>query len=188
MTDLNVGCDDIAPFTIRVPDSDLADLRGRLAKARWAPEPAGGGERYGVSRVWMQEFVEYWTHTYDWRRREERLNRYAQYTTTIDGTNVHFLHVRSTEPHALPLILSHDWPGSVVEFLDVIGPLSEPGRHGLVLHCSPSGGTRETRMRSPPAGRVGILRRTSIRRASDVQSAPSSSAPATVRLVCISSL
>lgn len=131
MTDLSVGGDDITPFTIRVPDSDLADLRGRLAKARWALEPAGGGEQYGVSRVWMQQVVKYWAHAYDWRHWEKRLNRYPQYTTTIDGTNVHFLHVRSTEPRALPLILSHGWPGSVVEFLDVIGPLSEPGKHGL---------------------------------------------------------
>ena len=131
MTDLSAERDDIAPFTIRVPDGDLADLHGRLAKARWASEPAGTDERYGVSRTWLRKLVEYWTTTYDWRRWEERLNRYPQYTTTIDGTNVHFLHVRSTERHALPLILSHGWPGSVVEFLDVIGPLAEPGKHGL---------------------------------------------------------
>ncbi|GLH95433.1 epoxide hydrolase family protein [Phytohabitans aurantiacus] len=132
MTDLGMQRrDDIVPFTILVPDSDLADLRDRLVKARWAPEPVGGGESYGVSRTRMRELVEYWATGYDWRRWEERLNRYAQYTTTIDGTNVHFLHVRSTERHALPLILSHGWPGSVVEFLDVLGPLSEPGKHGL---------------------------------------------------------
>lgn len=125
------GTADVVPFTLRVPDCDLADLRDRLASARWAPEPAAGGEQYGVSHVWMQEAVEYWTTAYDWRPWEERLNRYPQFNTTIDGTNVHFLHVRSTEPQALPLILSHGWPGSVVEFLDVIGPLSEPRRYGL---------------------------------------------------------
>jgi pimeloyl-ACP methyl ester carboxylesterase len=123
--------EEVLPFTINVPDSELADLRERLATARWAPEPIRGAEGYGVSRTWMQELVEYWRGAYDWRVWEDRLNQYPQFTTTIDAANVHFLHVRSPEPHALPLILSHGWPGSVVEFLDVIGPLTEPGRHGL---------------------------------------------------------
>ncbi len=132
MNDIDIGhCEEIGPFTSRVPDSELADLRERLARARWAPEPVGGSEGYGVSRTRMRDLVQYWSSAYDWRVWEDRLNRYPQFTTRIDGTNVHFLHVRSTEPHALPLILSHGWPGSVVEFLDVIEPLSEPRRHGL---------------------------------------------------------
>lgn len=113
--------DGIVPFRIGDPESDLAELCERLANARWEAEPAGG----------MRELVDYWASGYDWRRWEDKLNRHRQFTTTIDGTNVHFLHVRSPEPHALPLILSHGWPGSVAEFLDVIRPLSEPRLHGL---------------------------------------------------------
>jgi epoxide hydrolase len=123
--------DKILPFAISVPDSELADLRERLTKARWAAEPIGGAEGYGASRAWVTELVEYWRNAYDWRVWEQRLNQHPQFKTTIDRANVHFLHVRSPEPHALPLILSHGWPGSVVEFLDVIGPLSEPRTHGL---------------------------------------------------------
>jgi epoxide hydrolase len=122
---------EIRPFTIRVPDGDLADLRERLAMARWAPGPASEAGRYGASGAWVRELAEYWHDAYDWRTWEGRLSRYPQFRTTIDGTNVHFLHVRSPEPEALPLILSHGWPGSVVEFLDVIEALSDPRRHGL---------------------------------------------------------
>jgi epoxide hydrolase len=132
VNDLNGNqSEEIVPFTIGVPESELVDLRDRLAKVRWAPEPVGAAEGYGVSRSWVESLVEYWRSAYDWRIWEERLNGYPQFRTMIDGTTVHFLHVRSPEPHALPLILSHGWPGSVVEFLDVIGPLSEPRGHGL---------------------------------------------------------
>lgn len=113
------------PFTIDVPEADLADLRNRLAATRWAPEPEGDLTGFGMPRGWTEELVEYWREGYDWRSWEARLNRYPQYTTTIDGTNVHFLHVRSPRPGALPLILTHGWPGSVVEFLDVIEPLTD---------------------------------------------------------------
>jgi epoxide hydrolase len=131
VNDMNEGhSEEIVSFTIAVPEGELADLRDRLAKVRWAPEPVGGAEGYGVSCTWMQELVEYWRSAYDWRAWETRLNGYPQFTTMIDGTTVHFLHVRSPEPDALPLILTHGWPGSVVEFVDVIGPLSEPRRHG----------------------------------------------------------
>jgi pimeloyl-ACP methyl ester carboxylesterase len=123
--------EEILPFRISVSDSELVDLRERLAKARWAAEPIGGADAYGASRTWLKELVEYWRGAYDWRVWEERLNENPQFVTTIDGAGVHFLHVRSPEPQALPLILSHGWPGSVVEFLDVIGPLTEPQRHGL---------------------------------------------------------
>ena len=106
------------------------DLRDRLSRTRWAPEPDTDAETYGVSRRRVHELVKYWLDQYDWWVWEGRLNQHPQFTTTIDGTNVHFLHVRSPEPESIPLILSHGWPGSVAEYLDIIGPLSDPRRHG----------------------------------------------------------
>jgi epoxide hydrolase len=119
------------PFRIAVPESDLADLRDRVTRVRWATEPRDAGDSYGVALRSVQDLAAYWADRYDWRAWEARLNEYPQFTTTIDGTDVHFLHVRSAEPEAVPLILSHGWPGSVVEYLDVLGPLSDPRRHGL---------------------------------------------------------
>jgi epoxide hydrolase len=126
-----LGSGAISPFTISVPDHDLADLRERLARLRWPAAPADHTGRYGVAAARVRELAEYWRDGYDWRAWEERLNLYPQFRTTIDGTDVHFMHVRSPEREALPLIFSHGWPGSVAEFLDVIGPLTEPRRHGL---------------------------------------------------------
>ncbi len=123
--------DDIRPFRVEVPDDDLADLRDRLNRIRWAPEPAGGDVGYGVPVAVVRELVEHWLHRYDWRAWEARLNAFPQFTTTVDGTSVHFLHVRSPEPDSLPLVLSHGWPGSCAEYLDVLGPLSDPRGHGL---------------------------------------------------------
>lgn len=123
--------DEIRPFRVAVPDRDLADLRDRLDRVRWAPEPSGSGEDYGVPGSFVQELVAHWREKYDWRAWESRINEHPQFITTIDGTSVHFLHVRSPEPGALPLVLSHGWPGSVAEYLDVIGPLSDPRGHGL---------------------------------------------------------
>ncbi|GAA3437321.1 epoxide hydrolase family protein [Kutzneria kofuensis] len=116
-------------FRIEVPDAELADLRDRLARIRWAPEPPA--DDYGVSGPTVRKLVEHWRDGYDWRAVEARLNAYPQFTTTIDGANVHFLHVRSPEPDALPLILTHGWPGSVTEYLDVIGPLTDPRAYGF---------------------------------------------------------
>ena len=116
-------------FRIEVPEAELVDLRDRLARVRWAPEPPADG--YGVSGSTVRKLVEHWRDGYDWRAVEARLNAHPQFTTTIDGANVHFLHVRSPEPNALPLLLSHGWPGSVAEYLDVIGPLTDPRAHGL---------------------------------------------------------
>ena len=121
---------EIRPFRIDVPQSDLDDLRDRLARTRWPDELPDAGWSRGVPLGYLRELAEYWRTAYDWRRHEARLNEFPQFTTTIDGANVHFLHVRSPEPGALPLILTHGWPGSVVEFLDVIGPLSDPRAHG----------------------------------------------------------
>jgi hypothetical protein len=122
---------ELRPFRVDVPDSDLADLRVRLERIRWAPEPLGGDRAYGVSRAFVQRLVAYWRESYDWRVWEARINTNPQFTTTIDGANVHFLHVRSPEPEPLPLMLVHGWPGSVAEYQDVIGPLTDPRCHGL---------------------------------------------------------
>ncbi|GAT67139.1 epoxide hydrolase [Planomonospora sp. ID91781] len=112
------------PFRIDIPQADLDDLHRRLSTARWPSEaPAAGWER-GVPLDYLRELAEYWRTGYDWRAAEARLNRYPQFTTEIDGANVHFLHVRSPHPGAVPLIITHGWPGSFAEFLDVIEPLT----------------------------------------------------------------
>ena len=125
------GDAELRPFRIEVPDGDLADLEERLARVRWAPQPRGAEEGYGVTTTTVRDLVERWRDRYHWRSWEARINSNPQFTTTVDGANVHFLHVRSPEPDALPLILSHGWPGSIVEFLDILGPLSDPRRHDL---------------------------------------------------------
>ncbi|TDE09472.1 epoxide hydrolase family protein [Jiangella asiatica] len=121
---------DLTPFTIDVPQADLDDLRERLARTRFTQELPGAGWDHGVPVGFVQRLVKRWRDEYDWREWEEKLNAYPQFTTEIDGQNVHFLHVRSPEPDAFALLLTHGWPGSIVEFLDVIGPLSDPRAHG----------------------------------------------------------
>src|SRR5579859_5181339 len=111
------------PFTITIPQQEVDDLRDRLARTRWSDELPGVGWSRGVPLGYLKELAEYWRTGYDWRAWEAKLNTYPQFTTTIDGANVHFLHVRSPEPDALPLVLTHGWPGSIVEFIDVIGAL-----------------------------------------------------------------
>ena len=120
----------IRPFRIEVPQADLDDLHDRLARTRWPDELPEVGWDYGVPLAYVKELAERWRTSYDWRSWESRLNQYPQFTTSIDGQRIHFLQVRSPEPEALPLILTHGWPGSIVEFLDVIGPLSDPAAHG----------------------------------------------------------
>jgi pimeloyl-ACP methyl ester carboxylesterase len=119
------------PYRIDIPDDDLADLRNRIERVRWAPEPAGGDTGYGVPVARVQELAGHWLDHYDWRDWEAQLNAYPQVMVTIDGANMHVLHVKSPEPGALPLVLSHGWPGSIAEYLNVIGPLIDPRRHGL---------------------------------------------------------
>jgi pimeloyl-ACP methyl ester carboxylesterase len=121
---------EIRPFRIEIPQADLDDLRDRLARTRWSSELPGQGWSRGVPLDYLRELAEHWRSGYDWRAHEARLNEFPQFATTIDGTNLHFLHVRSPEPDALPLILTHGWPGSIVEFLDIIGPLTDPRSHG----------------------------------------------------------
>jgi epoxide hydrolase len=121
---------EIRPFRIDLPQADLDDLSDRLSRTRWPDELPGVGWSRGVPLEYLKELAEYWRAGYDWRDWEARLNGFPQFTTTIDGQNIHFLQVRSPEPDALPLIITHGWPGSVVEFLDIIGPLADPRAHG----------------------------------------------------------
>jgi epoxide hydrolase len=121
----------IQPFKVAIPpQAELDDLRERLARTRWSDDLPEVGWSYGVPRSYVQRLADYWRAGYDWRAWEARLNAHPQFTTTIDGQTIHFLHIRSPEPDALPLILTHGWPGSIVEYLDVIGPLSDPRAHG----------------------------------------------------------
>ena len=120
----------ISPFRIDIPDAALDDLRDRLARTRWPGELPGVGWSYGVPGARPRGLAAYWQAGYDWRAHEASLNKLPQFTTTIDGQRVHFVHVRSPEPGALPLILTHGWPGSVAEFSQLIGPLSDPRGHG----------------------------------------------------------
>ncbi|MFB4318102.1 epoxide hydrolase family protein [Actinomadura sp. 21ATH] len=121
---------EISPFRIDIPQPALDDLRDRLARTRWPDELPGVGWSYGIPVAYVRRLAEYWRDGYDWREHEAALNAYPQFTTEIDGQNVHFLHVRSPEPGALPLIVTHGWPGSVVEFMKIIGPLTDPRAHG----------------------------------------------------------
>jgi len=122
--------EEIAPFHLEVSEDDLADLRERLARTRW-PEPETVDDwSQGIPLAYVQELCAYWADRYDWRRAEARLNAIGQFRTEIDGLGIHFLHAPSPHPGALPLLVTHGWPGSVVEFLDVIGPLTDPPAHG----------------------------------------------------------
>ncbi|MFE4591680.1 epoxide hydrolase family protein [Streptomyces laurentii] len=114
----------IEPFRVAVPQAALDDLAGRLARTRWPDEIDGAGWDYGFPLARLKELAERWRTGYDWRAHEARLNELPHFTTEIDGQRLHFVHVRSARPNALPLILTHGWPGSFLEFLDVIGPLS----------------------------------------------------------------
>ncbi|MFI9551904.1 epoxide hydrolase family protein [Nonomuraea endophytica] len=120
----------IRPFRIEIPQAQLDDLAARLAATRWPDELPGVGWSRGVPVDYLRELAGYWRTGYDWRAHEAAINEHPQFLTTIDGQNVHFLHIRSPEPDATPLLLLHGWPGAVTDFLDVIGPLSDPRAHG----------------------------------------------------------
>jgi microsomal epoxide hydrolase len=119
----------IEPFTVDVPDVVLTDLHERLSRTRFPEQIPGAGWDYGTELGYLRDLVKYWNESYDWRKQEARLNGFDQFLSEIDGQRIHFMHVRSPEPDALPLIITHGWPGSVVEFLDVIGPLTNPRDH-----------------------------------------------------------
>jgi pimeloyl-ACP methyl ester carboxylesterase len=122
--------DAVTRFRVEIPEADLRDLRGRLARTRWPEAETVEDWSQGVPLAYMRELCAYWADRYDWRATEARLNTLAQFRTEIDGLGIHFVHVRSRHDEALPLILTHGWPGSVVEFLKVIGPLADPTAHG----------------------------------------------------------
>ncbi|WP_129663681.1 epoxide hydrolase family protein [Phytoactinopolyspora endophytica] len=122
--------DTVTPFRIEIPDDDLLDLRRRLDLTRW-PEPETVDDwSQGVPLAYIRELCSYWAATYDWRAAEARLNKLPQFRTEIDGLGVHFVHVRSPHPDAVPLVLTNGWPGSITEYLKVIGPLTDPTAHG----------------------------------------------------------
>ena len=132
---------EIRPFRIEIPQADLDDLAERLARTRFANElppdtsrpqqgPVLPGWEYGVPVGYVRDLVEYWQHKYDWRVWEARLNQYPQFITEIDGQPIHFLHLRSPEPDAVPLILTHGWPNTFLEYLDLVAPLTDPAGHG----------------------------------------------------------
>ncbi|ROQ23183.1 microsomal epoxide hydrolase [Streptomyces sp. PanSC19] len=118
------------PFRVAIPQAQLDDLHRRLDATRWPDELPGVGWERGVPVGYLKELAEYWRTSFDWRAAEAQLNAYPQFVEEIDGAQVHFLHVTSPEPDATPLLLTHGWPGSVAEFLDVIGPLTDPRAHG----------------------------------------------------------
>lgn len=118
------------PFRVDVPQADLDELSDRLGRTRWPDQLPGVGWTYGVDRDYLMELAEYWRTGYDWRAHEARLNSVPQFTTTIDGQQVHFLHARSPEPHATPCIVTHGWPSTVYDFMDIVGPLTNPRAHG----------------------------------------------------------
>ena len=120
----------IKPFKLAIADEMLVELRSRLVRTRWPESETVADWSQGVPLARIKALCEYWAQDYDWRRCEARLNAFGQYHTCIDGLHIHFLHVRSRNPDAAPLILSHGWPGSVVEFLEVIDPLTDPVAHG----------------------------------------------------------
>src|SRR6266436_4877590 len=120
----------VTPFKVRVPEAALEDLKRRLANTRWPEKETVGDWSQGVPLQKAQALLAYWRDKYDWRRFEARINAFPQYRTQIDGVGIHFIHMRSPQQNALPIILTHGWPGSVVEFMEVIGPLSDPARYG----------------------------------------------------------
>jgi hypothetical protein len=175
----------IHPFRIAISQRDLDDLHERLDRTRWPDELPGVGWAYGVPRDYLKELVRYWRHDYDWRSAEAELNQWPQYTTSIDGATVHFAHIRSPEPEATPLLMTHGWPGSVVEFAKVVGPLTDPRAHGgdpadavhVVLPSIPgfglSGPTTQTGWEFK---RVAATSGTGCRAVTGVRSSPESSA------------
>src|SRR5215469_8137547 len=125
MTDLT-----IRPFEVHVPDEDLADLQRRIAATRWPGRELVADRSQGVQLATIRALVTYWGTGYDWRRCEAKLNALPQFTTEIDGLDIHFIHVKSRHENALPLIVNHGWPGSVIEQLKIVDPLADPTAHG----------------------------------------------------------
>ena len=121
---------EIRPFHVDIPDEALDDLRRRIAATRWPSKELVEDRSQGVQLATLQALARYWTSDYDWRKAEAKLNALPQFRTEIDGVDTHFIHVKSRHEHALPLIITHGWPGSVIELLEVVGPLTDPTAHG----------------------------------------------------------
>jgi pimeloyl-ACP methyl ester carboxylesterase len=165
MAEKPAGDTTIRPFTIETPEAELEDLRARIAATRWPTSELVDDRSQGVQLATMKELVRYWTTEYDFRRLEARLNALPNFTTEIDGVDIHFIHVRSPHEDALPLIMTHGWPGSVIELLDTVGPLTDPTAHGgdaedafhLVLPSIPGYGlSGEPRELGWDEGRIGV--------------------------------
>jgi pimeloyl-ACP methyl ester carboxylesterase len=120
----------IRPFEVHIPNEALADLRRRIAATRWPDRETVDDRSQGVQLAKFQQLVRYWGTDYDWRKAEARLNALPQFITEIDGLDIHFIHVRSRHPNAMPLLMTHGWPGSVLELLKTVGPLTDPTAHG----------------------------------------------------------
>jgi pimeloyl-ACP methyl ester carboxylesterase len=121
---------EIRPFHVDIADEALDDLRRRIAATRWPSKELVADRSQGVQLATLQALARYWTSDYDWRKAEAKLNALPQFTTEIDGVEIHFIHVRSRHENALPLIMTHGWPGSVIELLETVGPLTDPTTHG----------------------------------------------------------
>jgi pimeloyl-ACP methyl ester carboxylesterase len=124
------GEDSIRPFTVNIPEEEITQLRWRIAATRWPDRETVDDQSQGIQLAKLRPLVEYWGTGYDWRKAEAKLNAHPQFVTEIDGIDIHFIHVRSKHPNALPVIMTHGWPGSVFELLEVIGPLTDPTAHG----------------------------------------------------------
>src|SRR5664279_2411657 len=125
-----VSTETIRPFQVHIPQADLDDLRRRVLATKWPSRETVTDDSQGVQLATMKKLAAYWTKDYDWRKVEARLNSLPQFMTTIDGVDIHFIHVRSKHPNALPVIITHGWPGSIIEQLKVIGPLTDPTAYG----------------------------------------------------------
>src|SRR5437879_3925425 len=129
---LRAAADDnaIRPFRVNVPEADLVELRRRIKATRWPDKEMVADSSQGVPLATMQKLARYWSTDYDWRKVEATLNALPQFTTEIDGVDIHFIHVRAKLPNALPVIVTHGWPGSIIEQLKIIDPLTNPTAHG----------------------------------------------------------
>src|SRR5258708_3308380 len=129
-TQVGAAGSEIRPFEVDVLQADLDELRRRIQATRWPEQETVADQSQGVQLATMQELVRYWGTEYDFRRFEARLNALPQFITEIDGLDIHFIHVKSPHENALPLIITHGWPGSVIEMLNAVGPLTDPTAHG----------------------------------------------------------
>jgi pimeloyl-ACP methyl ester carboxylesterase len=156
---------DVRPFQLEIPEEELAELRRRIEATRWPSKELVDDRSQGVQLATLQALARYWTTDYDWRKAEAKLNALPQFTTEIDGVEIHFIHVRSQHEDAMPLIMTHGWPGSVIELLETVGPLTDPTAHGgtpgdafhLVLPSMPGYGfSGEPAERGWNAGRIAV--------------------------------